>query len=238
MQARLEVRPYGETGLLVGLHDEDAERRWSTTQALANAVRDAAPSWLVDMVATYDHVFLSFDPALGDHDVATALLHRLYDEREAGEVPSGRTLEVPVLFGGDAGPDLRAVAGELDMTEECVIGLLTESPWRVRFVAGPVGTPFTDRADWRATIPRMRVPRFDVPPGSVALSGSQSIVYPVHSPGGWRLVGRTPLRLLATDTDSGELVVYRAGDRLKYVAIDQATYDELRSSDTQLGKEP
>ena len=84
----------------------------------------------------------------------------------------------------------------------------------------------------------MRVPRVDVPPGSVALSGSQSIIYPVHSPGGWRLVGRTPLRLLAPEPDSGELVAYRAGDRLQYVTIDQTTYDELRSSDAQLGKEP
>lgn len=238
MQARLEVRPYGETGLLVGVHDGDYETRWSTTQTLANALRDAAPPWLVDLVATYDHVFLSFDPALGDHDAATALLHRLYDERAAGEVAKEHTLEVPVLFGGDAGPDLRDVGRELDMTEESLIGLLTESPWRVRFIAGPVGTPFTDRADWSATIPRVRVPRVDVPPGSVALSGSQSIVYPVHSPGGWRLVGRTPLRLLATEPDSGELVAYRAGDRLQYVAIDQTTYDELRSSDAQLGKEP
>jgi len=232
--ARLDVRPYGDTGLLAGVVDEDYETRWSTTQTLATAVRDAAPEWLVDLVATYDHLFLSFDAVRGDHETATALLRRLYDGRADSAVPEGRTWEVPVLFGGAAGPDLGDVATELDLTAATLIERITQVPWRVRFVAGPVGTPFTDRTDWTAAVARMRVPRVDVPPGSVALSGSQSIIYPMHSPGGWRLVGRTPLRLLAADPDSEELVAYRAGDLLRYVAIDQPRYDVLQSSDVRL----
>jgi KipI family sensor histidine kinase inhibitor len=233
--ARLEVRPYGDTGLLAGVVDDDYETRWSTTQSLATAVLDARPAWLVDLVATYDHVFLTFDPERGDHESATALLRRLHDERPAGTTPEGRTLEVPVLFGGEAGPDLDDVAAELELSAEDLVSRLTQSPWQVRFVAGPVGTPFADRTDWAVAVPRMRVPRVQVPPGSLALSGSQSIVYPVRSPGGWRLVGRTPLRLLAADPDAGDLVAYQAGDRLRYVAIDRSRFDELAASGARLG---
>jgi allophanate hydrolase subunit 1 len=105
----------------------------------------------------------------------------------------------------------------------------------VRFVASPVGTPFTDRADWEVSVPRMKEPRVAVPPGSIALSGSQSIIYPVRSPGGWRLVGRTPLRLV--DPAAEDLVVYRAGDLLRYVPIDEQRFAELEDSGDQLGGE-
>ena len=88
------------------------------------------------------------------------------------------------------------MAEELDLSADALVERLTAEPWRVRFVASPVGTPFTDRADWDVSVPRMKEPRVAVPPGSIALSGSQSIIYPVRSPGGWRLVGRTPLRLV------------------------------------------
>ncbi len=102
-------------------------------------------------------------------------------------------------------------------------------------MASPVGTPFTDRADWDAAIPRMRVPRVAVTPGSVALSGAQSIIYPVRSPGGWRLVGRTPLRLLSADPGSTSLVAYGPGDLLQYVAIDRDRFEELQSTEAVLG---
>ena len=237
-RARLDVRPYGDTSVLAGVVDDDYESRWETTQAVAAALRGAPPDWLVDLVATYDHLFLTFDPARGDHETVTAALRRAHQERSTGGVPEGRTLEVPVLFGGDAGPDLDDVAEELGLSSEDLIARLTTAPWRVRFVAGPVGTPFTDRGDWDAAIPRVPVPRVRVPPGTVALSGSQSIIYPVPSPGGWRLVGRTPLRLLAADPDADELVPYAAGDRLRYVAIDESAYDRLRASEQRLGDRP
>jgi KipI family sensor histidine kinase inhibitor len=234
--ARLQVSAYGDTGVLAAVLHDDYETRWSTTQGLATAVRAAGPEWLVDLVATYDHLFLTFDPVAGDHEGATALLRQHFDAQRVGTLPEGRTLDVPVLFGGEAGPDLEDVATELDLPAEDLVARLTQGPWQVRFVAGPVGTPFTDRTDWSAAVPRMRVPRVQVPPGSLALSGSQSIVYPVRSPGGWRLVGRTPLRLADPGTD--DLVAYRAGDRLRYVAIDRARYDELEASGRRLGDAP
>jgi KipI family sensor histidine kinase inhibitor len=239
MAARLEVRPYGDSGLLAGVLGEDYESRWRTTQTLAAAVRDAQPSWLVDLVATYDHLFVTFDPGQCDHSGVEAWVQQLNEgldeETIAGLEKDGRTFRVPVLFGGEAGPDLEAVADELDLTMDALVDRLTEAPWRVRFVASPVGTPFTDRADWDVSIPRMKQPRVAVPPGSISLSGSQSIVYPVRSPGGWRLVGRTPLRLV--DPSAEDLVAYRAGDQLHYVPIDEDRFAELEAKGERLEAE-
>ncbi len=235
MSARLELRAYGDTGLLAGVLGDDYESRWRTTQALASAVRASRPGWLVDLVATYDHLFVTFDPGQSDHAGVSTALERLDDEladEAVAELEGGRVFRVPVLFGGEAGPDLDAVAAELDLTTDALVDRLTAEPWRVRFVASPVGTPFTDRSDWEVSIPRMKEPRVAVPPGSIALSGSQSIIYPVRSPGGWRLVGRTPLRLV--DPAADELVAYRAGDQLHYVAVDAGRFAELEASGEQL----
>jgi KipI family sensor histidine kinase inhibitor len=245
VSVRLRLRDYGESGVLVGVEGDDYETRWGTTQVLAAALRDAAPSWLVDLVATYDHLYVSFEPAQALHREVEAEIEQLYvglgpAPGQAARALGGRTFEVPVLFGGEAGPDLEDVAAELDLTPDALVVRLTASPWRVRFVAAPVGTPFTDRPDWEAAIPRMGVPRVAVPPGSVALSGAQSIIYPVRSPGGWRLVGRTPLRLVAThhesapDPASGRLVPYGAGDLLRYVAVDADRYAGLQAEPSGL----
>lgn len=240
MKARLELRAYGDAGLLAGVLGDDYESRWRTTQALAVAVRSAHPLWLVDLVATYDHLFVTFDPGLCDHAGVEALLEQLneaLDEAASGLGVDGRTFRVPVLFGGDAGPDLEKVAAELDVSAHTLVDRLASGPWRVRFVASPVGTPFTDRADWDVSVPRMKVPRVAVPPGSVALSGSQSIIYPVNSPGGWRLVGRTPLCLVDATGEAESFVAYRAGDKLEYVPIDEDHFAELEEQGERLGGE-
>lgn len=239
MAPRLELQPYGDAGLLAGVLGDDYESRWRTTQVLAAAVRDARPVWLVDLVATYDHLFVTFDPGLSDHAGVEALLEQLNEAlgaESAADLDRGRTLRVPVLFGGNAGPDLDTVAGELGLSAAALVDRLTAAPWRVRFVASPVGTPFTDRADWDVSVPRMREPRVAVAPGSIALSGSQSIIYAVRSPGGWRLVGRTPLRLV--DPTAEKPVPYRAGDQLHYVPIDEARFAELKADCDRLDAGP
>jgi KipI family sensor histidine kinase inhibitor len=238
MPARLEVRPYGDCGLLAEVLGEDYETRWSTTHALAAAVRGAHPSWLVDLVATYDHLFVTFDPGRGAHDGVEHLLNRLVDELEddavAGFESGGRTYGVPVLFGGEAGPDLDAVAAELGLSADTVVERVTGVPWRVRFVGSPVGSMFTDTESWQHTVPRMRQPRTAVPPGSVALSGSQSCIYSVKSPGGWRLVGRTPFRVVDPPREREDFVVVRPGDRLQYVPIDPDRFAELAAREDRL----
>ena len=200
------------------------------------AVREARPSWLVDLVATYDHLFVTFDPGGSDHAGVQSWLEQLGESLdEAAATLEARTFRVPVLFGGESGPDLEDVAGELDLSADTLVERLTAEPWRVRFVASPVGTPFTDRADWDVSVPRMKEPRVAVSPGSIAVSGSQSIIYPVRSPGGWRLLGRTPLRLV--DPAADEFVAYRAGDLLEYVPIDEDRFAELEQQGARLDAE-
>ena len=232
----LHLSAYGVGGLLVVVAgtgedpDPHREQRWRSTQDLATALRSADVGGLVDVVATYDSLFLELDPARVDHATLAARVREIHagltTADPAARTPVGRTVEVPVVLGGAAGPDLDDVAAAVGLTPADVVARLVAAPWTVRFVASPVGSPFAERGDWQVDVPRLGSPRVAVPPGSVALSGAQAMIYPVASPGGWRLVGRTPAHLL-TVSPEGPSVPYAAGDRIRFVPRHEAGWSEL-----------
>jgi len=216
------IQEYGDAGLLVTPEGDD-ETRWAAAQALGEALSDDPPEGFVDVVASFRHVFVSFDPVVTDHAAVTAAVHeRLHRPRPLREP---RTFTVPVVYGGEWGPDLGDVARLLGMAAEEVVALHTREAWLLRFVGSPVAAPFVELADVPAAIPRVPSPRVRLAAGSVGLSGRQSMVYPVASPGGWRIVGRTPLRLF--DTADPDLVPYRPGDLVRFRAVEESEWDDL-----------
>jgi KipI family sensor histidine kinase inhibitor len=216
-----EIREYGDAGLLVE-PEGDHDQAWATAQGLAASLADHPPAGVVDVVASFRHAFVVFDPVLTDHATVEAALREQLDR----EVPprTRRTFSVPVLYGGEAGPDLADVADELRMTPAELVALHTGDTWVLRFVGSPVAALFVDVPALPAEVPRMRSPRTRIPPGSVAVSGRQSMIYPVPSPGGWRLLGRTPVTLF--DLDDPDLVTYRPGDRVRFVPIEAHDWDD------------
>ncbi len=204
--------------------------RWRHAQGLARALRCSGAPGIEDVVGTYEDVFVAFDPVRTHHAAVEAVIRTVAGtvEEDGTAGMGGRTFEIPVLYGDEAGPDLVSVATETGVSPSELVRRHTASPWTVRFVAAPTGTPFADRADaadWDHAVARAASPRTDVPPGSVALSGQQCIIYPHRSPGGWRLIGRTPLRLV--DAASEPLVPYGPGDRLAFVAVDEQRFAQL-----------
>jgi KipI family sensor histidine kinase inhibitor len=226
----LDLREYGDAGLLVAVRGGSYAARWRRAQVLAQALRHSETTGVEDVVSTYEDVFVAFDPVQTDHALVESVIRTVAGtlEEDAAAGMGGRTFEIPVLYGDEAGPDLDSVAAEAGVPAAELVRRHTASAWTVRFVAAPTGTPFADRADegdWEHDVARLASPRTAVPPGSVALSGRQCIIYPHRSPGGWRLIGRTPLRLV--DLASERLVPYGPGDRLVFVAVDEQRFAEL-----------
>jgi KipI family sensor histidine kinase inhibitor len=213
---------YGDAALLVEPTGSDDER-WATAQALGRVLVADPPPGFVDVVASFRHAFVTFDPVRTDHDTMAVALRDLLDR--ATPPQDQRTFTIPVVYGGEHGPDLDDVAAILGLTPQQVVDLHTREPWLLRFVASPVAAPFVELADVPASIPRVPSPRVRIPPGSVAMSGRQSMIYPVGSPGGWRLVGRTPLQLF--DLTDPDVVPYRAGDLLRFRAVAADAWDDL-----------
>ena len=212
---RLTYRQFGDAGLLVDVEDPDPERRWAAAQALGNHLRQHPPVGFVDVVASFTSVFVTFDPLRTDHSTIEVAVRQSSGARVQQPVP--RQFTLPVVYGGSHGPDLEDAADLVGMSTDELIALHTSEPWVVRFVGSPAGAPLMDGPRLPASVPRLDVPRARVAPGSIGMSSLQSIIYNAPSPGGWRLIGRTPLRLF--ELASPPHVAYTAGD-LTHVPAD------------------
>lgn len=230
VSTRHAITDYGDSGLLVAVAGPDADARWWAAQSLADSLWSTRPTGLVDLLASYAHVFVAFDPLVTDHARMRVAVQRA--SSASGMRGTSRCFVVPVVYGGEHGPDLAGVAEELGVSAATYIADHTATPWVVRFCGAPVGAPMMDGGRARASVARRAHPRTRVAPGSVAVSGLQSTIYPVASPGGWRLIGRTPVRL--ADAARDPIVCYRPGDTLRFVAIDVRDWARWEGDLTEL----
>lgn len=214
MPASLTVHEYGDAALLVDVIGGDVDQNCSQAQALGSALRQYPD--VTDVVATYQHVFVAYDPLHADGSEIRAAIGELVSAPLAEHIP--RLLRVPVVYGGDFGPDLDAVAELVGLTRQGVIEQHCGADWVVRFVGSPVGAPFLEGPRMPVSVPRLIDPRIRVETGSVALSGFQSMIYNAASPGGWQIIGRTPFRPFVIDREPH--LPYRPGDLIRFRPID------------------
>ena len=221
----VQIQPYGDSALLARAVGGTDEQRWRTVHQLADIIEADAVPGVMGLVATYDCLLIEFDCALTDHSAIEQALRRA-EVRLGGDgaAVEPRWFCIPVVFGGEYGPDLPDVANQLGLTPEELVRLHTGTDWVVRFLGAPAGAPMMDGSPFPAPVGRCPRPRTQVPPGSVALAGLQAVIYPVLSPGGWRLIGRTPLRLV--DIGRRPPTAYRPGDHFRFVPIDASQWQE------------
>ena len=209
------LEPLGDQGVLVRRDDEADATRW------ADAVRRAAPPWLLDVVQAYTTVAVFHDPARVDVLAAMAWLDSLAVEE--GTPTPGKRHCIPCCY--ERGPDLARVAEAVGVSAEEVIRLHTSAEYTVYAIGFCPGFPYLGYLPPQLSgVPRLESPRLRVEPGSVGLTGRQTGVYAEPRPGGWCLVGRTPLVLV--DVGDGYFPL-RTGDRVRFDRIDEAEYCRL-----------
>jgi KipI family sensor histidine kinase inhibitor len=207
--------PFGEGALLLELSDEFQEN----TVGWARAIADEWETMfrLGPAVPAYASVVLRFDPLrtapAEAEEIAQALLARGELRHIAGSEPR-RLVEIPTTYDG---PDLAEIAERSELSIEQLIALHSGREYTAYFLGFLPGTAYCGRLDPRIVAPRLPRPRERVPVGSVAIADGQTIVYPLASPGGWRLIGRTELAMF--DPSSDEPVRIRAGDRVRFVPL-------------------
>lgn len=209
----------GDSAVVARAVAGDDERRWEVVHALADAIDARRITGVHGIVPTYDALLVEFDCTRTEHRVIREALAEAAAELEhvPSARPAPRRFEVPVVYGGEHGPDLATVAEQLGLTEHQVIDRHSATELTVRCLGAPVGAPMMDGPAFGKPVPRLASPRTSVPPGSVAVAGRQAVICPLRSPGGWPLLGRTPLRVL--DLDAEPLTPYRPGDRFRFVPI-------------------
>jgi KipI family sensor histidine kinase inhibitor len=185
--------------------------------ALAAALEQRALRGVRDVVPTYNAVTVHFDPLTTDRDALETALDRLAARLpDAAGTEDTRTIEVPVNYGGAAGPDLAAVAEFGRCSEAEVVQLHTQRAYRVYLLGFLPGFAYMGSVDARIAMPRLEGPRLRVAAGSVGIAGLQTGIYPCDTPGGWRIIGRTSVRMF--DLSKGDPFLLKAGDHVRFVA--------------------
>jgi inhibitor of KinA len=194
-----------------------------TTLLLANR-----RPFLRNIHPAYCSVLISFDPRQASLNMVEEYLASLLPSIESMPLPPPRHVEIPVCYGGEYGPDLADVAAHNNCTPEDVVRIHSSSEYLVYFLGFSPGFPYMGGLSPQIATPRLPTPRTRVPAGSVAIGGAQTGIYPVSSPGGWRIIGRTPLQLFRPNEDPP--VLLHMGDIVRFLPITQETFAELSNT--------
>jgi KipI family sensor histidine kinase inhibitor len=206
------IQPASDRSLLVSFGDEISIQAHHQVAHLTHALKGQRA--VLNLHPAFASVLIDFDPRFHSHADIEALARRRL-ETAVDEARPARVVEIPVCYGGEFGPDLEYVARHAGLTPERVVELHTAADYLVYFVGFATCFPYLGGLPPELATPRLSSPRKHVPAGSVAIGGSQAGIYPLASPGGWRIVGRTPLALF--DPQSSPPPLLRMGDRVRFV---------------------
>ncbi len=213
------IREAGDSALLLELGepviDPDLNAR---AIAVARAIREQAIPGVRDVVSTFRSVAVFFDPLSTDVAAVAAALH--HAENAAPSSVAGRTVDIPVVYGGESGPDLAELAAFARSTPEAVIERHAGTVYRVYMIGFLPGFPYMAHVDATIAAPRRAIPRLRVAAGSVGIAGMQTGIYPRESPGGWQIIGRTA----STIFDQAQLppALLAPGDRVRFVPTQES----------------
>jgi inhibitor of KinA len=208
----MTIRPASDRSLHVVFGDRITPEAYASVTHLTHRLEGARE--VLNLHPAYTSVLIDFDPRRHTHERVEALVRACLATPGPPD-PAPRTVEIPVDFGGQCGPDLADVASHTGLSPEGVIERFTAVEYEVYFVGFSTCFPYLGGLPPELATPRLSAPRKHVPEGSVAIGGQQAGVYPLSSPGGWRLIGRTRLRLF--DPQSVPPPLLRMGDRVRFV---------------------
>jgi inhibitor of KinA len=221
----LRFLPTGDLALSVELGDDISVDVNTRVRALEFLIEQKAVPGVVETVPTYRALQVYYDPAVIGYEALCRALTPLVEQAAATAMPPAREVELPCCYGGELGPDLEPAAPRLVLSIDELVRLHAGAEYVVYFIGFTPGLPYMTGAPARLTIPRLDTPRVKVPAGSVGIGGIQCCVYSVESPGGFWLLGRTPLRLY--DPTAAEPILLKPGDRVRFRRIDRAEFDDI-----------
>jgi KipI family sensor histidine kinase inhibitor len=220
------IREAGDSGVLLELEDVIDVSVNARAIAIAAVLRRQSMEGVRDVVSTYRTVAVHFDPLRVDVNAVRAAVESASTATATDVV--GKTVEVAVQYGGEAGPDLLEVARFAGVSPEAAIGVHSDAAYRVFMIGFLPGFAYMGTVDSTIAMPRRETPRVRVPAGSVGIGGLQTGVYPRESPGGWRLIGRTNARVF--DASRSEPCMFAPGDVVRFTPADRLDFDRVQLS--------
>ncbi len=224
------IYPCGDRAVTIQVGNAISEQVNRQVVAVLSAIRQADIPGVMELVPAYAAVCVHYDPDQIGFQPLVAALNGLDSDRFAGQMANDRAVvEIPVCYGGEFGPDLAFVADHAGLTVDEVIRRHTAGEYLVYMLGFLPGFAYLGGMDESIACPRLETPRTRIPAGSVGIAGAQTGIYPLDSPGGWQLIGRTPLKMFGMEAGQTQFVL-SAGDRVRFVPISEEQFREMEGA--------
>ncbi|WP_372867807.1 5-oxoprolinase subunit PxpB [Planomicrobium okeanokoites] len=221
--------PLGDQTIILEIGNEINEETHHRVRAVTALLETDPPQWLTEFIPAFTTVSIVYSPLQVSYDEAKMELAALLKKASEITLPPPRTIELPVCYGGDHGPDLEYVARHNGLSAEEVIAIHTGASYTVHMIGFAPGFPYLGGMSEKIAAPRKVSPRVTIPERSVGIAGNQTGVYPISTPGGWQLIGRTPTRLFLPDHEIPSLL--SAGDTVVFRQITADEYQTLEEKE-------
>lgn len=215
----------GDSAVCVEFGNEISPEINKKIRAFKIAVEKSEIPGIVETVPTYRSLLVHYRPEVIGFKALTEEFDKLMGSLSSIPIPPPTVIEIPVLYGGEMGPDIENVAEHNHKTVEEVIKIHTSEEYLIYMIGFIAGFPYLGGMSKEIATPRLKSPRVKIEGGSVGIAGEQTGIYPVASPGGWQLIGRTPLKLY--DADREKPVLLEAGQYIKFTAVTEEEYKKI-----------
>jgi KipI family sensor histidine kinase inhibitor len=212
-----KYRLMADRAILVELGDEISSTVNDKVRELFVSLDKQEIVGVIDLIPSYRSLLLVYDPLQISSAELKNQINNAYQHMDPAHIPSPKTVEIPVVYGDDHGPDLQWVAAHHQITPQEVIRLHSDHTYQVYMIGFTSGFPYLGEVPEALFTPRRETPRTRVPKGSVAIAQKQTGIYPIQSPGGWHIIGWTPVTLFDPQADPPSLL--KMGDRVRFHAI-------------------
>lgn len=224
----MDIEPLGDSALLVRVVEKfDPDESLDAVTQVAQRLNAEKIPGVVELVPAYTTIAVSFDTSCSDFGAVQARVENAVQALEPARLRAGSTptIEVPVCYDSEFAPDLDEIARHAGLSADEVIERHSNASYRVSCVGFTPGFPYLTGLPAELATPRRASPRKEIPAGAVAIGGTQTGIYPRKSPGGWNIIGRTPLRLF--DVEREPPALFRAGDHVRFRRISRDEFERM-----------
>jgi len=224
-EMELKYIPSGDSAFIIKAGDVISEEVNRPGRKRLAWIKQENIDGITDFIPSYNELMVCYDPARIGYRRLLESLRACAADLGAMHLPPPEVVYVPVLYGGEAGPDLDHVAEHNGLAARDVISIHSSADCLIYMLGFTPGFCYLGGMDKRIATPRQETPRLKIPAGSVGIAGEQTGIYPMESPGGWQLIGRTPLRLF--NPDSKPEFLFSAGDYIRFYPVGRDEYEQI-----------
>ncbi|MGL5656958.1 MAG: 5-oxoprolinase subunit PxpB [Fusobacteriaceae bacterium] len=223
----MEFLKAGDSALIIEVGNEISPEINFKLKKITEYLDALENDFITDLLPTYKSMIVYYNPLKISFDSLKKIIEEGFDtEKAEGNALRKEIVEIPVLYGGEYGLDIENIASHNKISVEEVIKIHTSEEYLIYMLGFTPGFPYLGGMSKKIATPRLETPRVKIPAGSVGIAGEQTGVYPIESPGGWQLLGRSPLEFFSPLKERPFLL--KAGDYIKFKSISQEEYDEIK----------